>query len=135
MRSRLWILAAVIGLLGTGGRPVAHHALSAEYDVNKPITLTGVVTKIEWLNPHARFYLDVKDGRGAVVSWNLQLASPNGLVRNGWSRKTLNVGDEVTVEGWMARDGSKMANAHVVKLADGRRVSGAGPVGNGPAPQ
>jgi hypothetical protein len=135
MRARLWILAACIGLLVAGGRLAAHHAFSAEYDANKPITLTGVVTKIEWLNPHARFYVDVRDERGTLVNWNLELASPNVLVRNGWTRKTLNVGDQVTVEGSMAKDGSKMANARVVKLADGRRVFAGSSGGDAPPPQ
>jgi hypothetical protein len=135
MRARLWVLAACIGLLVAGGRLAAHHAFSAEYDANKPITLTGVVTKIEWLNPHARFYVDVKDERGTLVNWNLELASPNVLVRNGWTRKTLNVGDQVTVEGSMAKDGSKMANARVVKLADGRRVFAGSSGGDAPPPQ
>jgi hypothetical protein len=135
MRARLWVLAACIGLSLAGGRPAAHHAFSAEYDASKPITLTGVVTKIEWLNPHARFYVDVKDERGTLVNWNLELASPNVLVRNGWTRKTLNVGDQVTVEGSMAKDGSKMANARVVKLADGRRVFAGSSGGDAPPPQ
>ncbi len=135
MRAGLWILAASMGLLVAAGRPAAHHAFSAEYDANKPITLTGVVTKIEWLNPHARFYVDVKDERGTLVNWNLELASPNVLVRNGWTRKTLNVGDQVTVEGSMAKDGSKMANARVVKLADGRRVFAGSSGGDAPPPQ
>jgi Family of unknown function (DUF6152) len=135
MRARLWVLAPCIGLLVAGGRPAAHHAFSAEYDANKPITLTGVVTKIEWLNPHARFYVDVKDERGTIINWNLELASPNVLVRNGWTRKTLNIGDQVTVEGSMAKDGSKMANARVVKLADGRRVFAGSSGGDAPPPQ
>jgi Family of unknown function (DUF6152) len=135
MRARLWVLAACIGLLVAGGRLAAHHAFSAEYDANKPITLTGVVTKIEWLNPHARFYVDVKDERGTLVNWNLELASPNVLVRNGWTRKTLNVGDQVTVEGSLAKDGAKMANARVVKLADGRRVFAGSSGGDAPPPQ
>jgi hypothetical protein len=100
----------------------AHHSFAAEYDVKKPVTLKGTVSKVEWTNPHARFYIDVKDESGAVVTWNLELASPNVLVRNGWSRHSLNVGDLVTVEGSQAKDGSQMANARSVILADGRKV-------------
>ncbi len=100
----------------------AHHSFAAEYDVKKPVTLKGTVTKVEWTNPHARFYIDVKDESGNVTNWNLELASPNVLVRNGWSRHTLKEGDQVTVEGAQAKDGSQMANARTVTLADGRKV-------------
>jgi DNA/RNA endonuclease YhcR with UshA esterase domain len=101
---------------------VAHHSFAAEYDANKPVTLKGAVTRVEWTNPHARFYVDVKDESGAVANWNLELASPNVLVRNGWTRNTLKIGEVVTVEGSMAKDGTKMANARTVTLSDGRRV-------------
>lgn len=100
----------------------AHHSFQAEYDGSKPVTLTGVVTKLEWTNPHARFYIDVKDERGAVISWNLELASPNVLRRLGWTREILKAGDVVTVQGSLARDGSKMANARSIVLADGRKM-------------
>jgi hypothetical protein len=115
---------------------IAHHSFAAEYDSNKPVTLKGTVTKVEWTNPHARFYIDVKDDSGQVVNWNLELASPNVLVRNGWTRKSLSVGDEVTVQGSAAKDGSKMANARVVTLADGKRVFAGSSGGDGaPATQ
>jgi hypothetical protein len=87
------------------------------------------------MNPHARFYVDVKDEKGATINWNLELASPNVLVRNGWTRNSLKVGDEVTVEGSRAKDGSNMANARVVKLADGRRVFAGSSGGDAPPPQ
>jgi len=132
MRYRIGVFAAAAALLATA--PVrAHHSFAAEYDANKPVTLKGTVTKVEWTNPHARFYVEVKDERGEVTNWNLELASPNVLVRNGWTRKSLNVGDEVTVQGSAAKDGSKMANARVVMLADGRRVF-AGSSGGDAAP-
>ena len=111
----------------------AHHSFAAEYDANKPVTLKGTVSKVEWTNPHARFYIDVKDEKGEVANWNLELASPNVLVRSGWTRNSLKVGDEVTVQGSLAKDGSKMANARVVTLADGRRVF-AGSSGGDAAP-
>jgi hypothetical protein len=132
MRCRLGVLAAAA--LVAALPAVAHHSFAAEYDSNKPVTLKGTVTKVEWTNPHARFYVDVKDERGQVVNWNLELASPNVLVRNGWTRKSLVVGDEVTVEGSAAKDGSKMANARAVTLGDGRRVFAGSSGGDAPPP-
>ncbi len=114
-------LAAGLTLLAPAGA-FAHHSFAAEYDVKKPVTLKGTVTNVEWTNPHARFYIDVKDETGKVMNWNLELASPNVLVRQGWSRHSLKVGDQVTVEGSQAKDGSQMANARTVILADGRKV-------------
>ena len=89
----------------------AHHSFAAQYDANKPVTLKGTVTKVEWTNPHARFYIDVTDADGKIVNWNLELASPNYLKRAGWSSTSLKEGDEVTVEGSLARSGANMANA------------------------
>ncbi len=100
----------------------AHHSFAAQYDPDKPVTLTGTVTKVEWTNPHARFYINVKDKAGEVQSWNFELASPNYLKRAGWSSTSLKEGDTVTVEGSMARSGAHMANARMVTLADGKRV-------------
>jgi hypothetical protein len=100
----------------------AHHSFTAEYDAAKPITLTGAVTKVEWMNPHARFYVDVKDETGKVTNWEFELGSPNALMRLGWTRNSLKSGDQVTVEGSLAKDGSKLANARKVTLADGRKV-------------
>jgi len=101
---------------------MAHHSFTAEYDATKPITLTGSVTKVEWMNPHARFYIDVKDDSGTVTNWELELGSPNALMRLGWTRHSLDTGQVVTVEGSLAKDGSKLANARKVTLADGRKV-------------
>jgi hypothetical protein len=100
----------------------AHHSFAAEFDINKPVTLTGVVTRVEWMNPHARFYLDVKDANGQVMSWDLETGSPNGLLRRGWSKNSLKEGDVVTVQGYRAKDGSNMVSARMVTLADGRRI-------------
>lgn len=109
-------------LLGSSTTAIGHHSFASQYDPDQTITLTGIVTKVEWMNPHARFYIDVEDDHGNVVNWNFELASPNILRRNGWRRDSLEAGDEVTVEGSLAKDGSKMANVLAVSLADGSRV-------------
>src|SRR5439155_12204232 len=101
---------------------LAHHSFAAEYDRNKPVTISGVVTKMEWMNPHARFYVDVKDTDGKVTNWNFELGAIPVLLKQGWRKDSLKAGDQVTVEGSMAKDGSKTANARNVKLPDGRRV-------------
>src|SRR6266446_7092666 len=98
MRAKVGGLVVVAGLMVSAVPVLAHHSFAAEYDASKPVTLKGTVTKIEWTNPHARFYLDVKAEEGALTNWNLELASPNALLRNGWTRRALNVGDEVTVQ-------------------------------------
>jgi hypothetical protein len=115
-------LALLTGLLLAALPILAHHSFAAEYDANKPVTITGSVTKVEWMNPHARFYVDVKDASGAVTNWELELGSPNGLMRAGWSRNSLKIGDVVTVQGSLAKDGSKLANARSVVMSDGKRV-------------
>jgi hypothetical protein len=122
MRAKFGIFLAALGLLMAAVPAIAHHAFAAEYDASQPVTLKGKVTMFEWTNPHARFYIDVVDEKGTVTNWNLELASPNVLKRNGWSSKLLQIGDQVTVEGSRAKDGSKMANARVVTLANGQRV-------------
>jgi hypothetical protein len=117
----VWITLAAASM--TAGAPaMAHHSFATQYDADAPVAMTGVVTRVDWTNPHARFYLDVAGDDGEVVSWNFELASPNVLRRNGWFRNSLAVGDVVTVEGSRARDGSLMANARTVTLADGTQV-------------
>jgi hypothetical protein len=113
---------AASALLILSATAAAHHSFIAQYDPNRSVTMTGIVTKVEWMNPHARFYIDVEDETGAVTSWNLELASPNVLRRYGWTGRSLQAGDRITVEGALAKDGSNMANALSVTLADGRKI-------------
>jgi hypothetical protein len=123
MRTRLAIIVAGLGLLLSAGPALAHHAFAAEYDAKKPVKLTGTVTKLEWLNPHTWFYIDVKDDNGKVTNWGFEMGSPNILLRAGWTRNSMNPGDVVTVEGSRAKDGSNNANVKVVTLAStGQRL-------------
>jgi hypothetical protein len=118
--------ALVAGLAAASVATVtaAHHSFPAQYDAGKPVTLTGAVTKVEWMNPHILFYIDVEDAEtGAVTNWALEMGSPNTLIRLGWARSSLQPGDVVTVEGSLARDGSHLANARSVTLAStGRKM-------------
>jgi DNA/RNA endonuclease YhcR with UshA esterase domain len=134
MNAKLAVVIAGIGLAVAATPVVAHHSFAAEYDASKPVTLKGVVTRLVWTNPHSRCYIDAKDDTGTVTNWVVELASPKVLVQSGWTAMSLRIGDEVTIEGAMSKDGSKTANARVVTLADGRRVS-AGSSGGDVPPQ
>lgn len=129
-------ITPVFVILGAGMllTPVmAHHSFSAEYDSKKPVTLKGTVTKVDWMNPHVYFYLDVEDDSGNVANWALEMGPPNGLQRSGWTRSTMKVGDVVVVEGTLAKDGAKQANARSVTLAStGKRLGAASSEGNIP---
>jgi hypothetical protein len=117
------ILAAVIAVAVLGAAQVrAHHSFAAEYDSKKPVTLTGSVTKVEWLNPHVRFYADVKDETGTVHNWEFELGSGTSLVRQGWTRTSLKPTDVIKVDGYLARDGSRLVNAVSVSTADGKKL-------------
>jgi hypothetical protein len=111
------------GLLLLATAPIfGHHSVSAEFDVNRQITYAGVVTRVEWSNPHIYFYVDVKDAKQKVTNWAFEGAGPNSLARLGWMRDSLKIGDRVTVVAFPARDGAAVASAREVRLANGRKV-------------
>lgn len=124
MTIKFGVFVAGLGLLVGSAPMFAHHSFAAEYDSNKPIKITGTVTKVEWMNPHARFYVDVKGADGKITNWNFELGAIPVLLKQGWTKNSLKEGDNVTVEGSAAKDSSNSANARSVVLADGRRVFG-----------
>jgi hypothetical protein len=131
---KIRVLAALLAAMAvTSAMPVfAHHSFAAEFDATKPVNLTGVVTKVEWMNPHTYFYVDVKDPQtGKVENWACEMGSPNGLTRQGWTRNTLKVGMVVSLEGTRSKDGSTKANARNVTV-DGKRLGAASSEGVNP---
>jgi hypothetical protein len=131
MRTKSAGFAVITGFILATGTAIAHHSFVAEFDASKSLNLKGVVTKIEWMNPHTYFYVDVTEPGGKVVNWGMELGSPNGLMRQGWTRNSLKVGDVVTVEGSQAKDGSHTGNVRAVVLAaTGKRLFAASSQGD-----
>jgi len=126
------VCAAVLGLVMAAISANAHHSFAAQYDRNKPVTLAGPVTKLDWINPHARLFMDAKDANGKVVNWEIELGAPAILLRSGWTRNAIKVGETVTVNGSLAKDGSNLANATSVTLADGKKVFAGSSGGDAP---
>jgi hypothetical protein len=120
MKKMLALLIA--GVLAAAIPALAHHSFASEFDSAKPVTVQGAVYKVEWTNPHIWVYVDMKDAGGKVERWQCEGGSPNTLTRQGWSRDTLKVGDQVIIEGFRAKNGSNTCNSRVVKTADGKRL-------------
>jgi len=121
---KIWkktVLAALLAVTGAGAA-LAHHSFASEFDASKKLKLTGTVTKVQWRNPHTYFFVDVKGENGEIHNWAMELGSPNVLMRRGWTRDSLKIGDQVTVEGSRARDNSYKGNANSVMMADGKRL-------------
>ena len=127
MKRRFAILVAGVALLSLVAPLVAHHSFSVEYDVKKPIKVTGTVSRLEWTNPHAHLYVDAVDPSGAKVSWNFEMASPNILERNGWTRKAVKANDTVVVEGYAGRVDASRGIANSIKFADGKALFAGAP--------
>jgi len=117
------VKVTLLAFLISGLPVLAHHSFAAEYDAAKKVELKGTVTKFEWTNPHAHFYLDVTNPSGKVENWNLELASPNMMVRNGWRRTSLKEGDKVVVVASRAKDGTTTASAETITLEDGTKLT------------
>ena len=134
MRTKFVLVVAAFALLAASGSVIAHHSFSAEFDATKRFKFTGTVTKVEWMNPHTFFYIDVVDEKTKkVTNWAMEMGSPNGLMRLGWTRNSMKVGDKVTVEGSLAKDGSPTGNARAVTMvATGQRLFAASSQGNTP---
>lgn len=123
-------IAAIIPAASVEG----HHSFAAEFDINKPIKLTGTITEMRWSNPHSWVYIDVKDEAGKVVNWALEMQPANALYRRGWRPTDLPVGTVVSVEAWASRNGTPTANTNTVTLPDGRRLFAGSPTGEAPTP-
>jgi len=122
MRTTLITVITLAGLLAAAAPLFSHHSFAAEFDANKPITLKGTVTKLEWVNPHSWLYIDVKDADGKVSNWGVEMGSPNTLIRRGVTKNSVEVGTQVTVDGYRAKDGSTTATGTTIKMPDGRQI-------------
>jgi hypothetical protein len=122
-------LVLALGLVVAPAAAFAHHSFAAQYDATKQVTLQGTISKVEWMNPHVYFYMDVSESSG-TAHWAIESGAPNTLYRAGWRKDSLQAGNEVTVEGWLAKSGAKLANMRTVVLADGRRVLGGSSAGD-----
>ena len=131
MKRTLILAVAAIAMIAGAAPVIAHHSFAAEFDANKPVKLKGTVTKIEWMNPHAYFYIDVKDASGKVENWGFETGNPVALIRQGWTRDTMKVGMVVTVEGTRAKDGTNRGNARNI-LVNGKKLSAASSEGTNP---
>ena len=136
MVKRAWRSTVFLGILAAALPVAAHHSFPAQYDIDKPIALTGKVTKVEWTNPHIFIYADVADANGSVVSWAFEMGGPNALLRQGWKRDSVKPGDLVTFEGSLARDGSNLVNARSVVMTEtGRKMFAGSSGGDQPPPR
>ena len=124
-KSMFTFLGVSFGVLLAATPLLSHHSFAAQYDGQKKVTLKGIVTKVEWMNPHAYFYINVTDTNGKVANWALEMGALAGLQKQGWTRNTLHIGDEVIVNGSLAKDGSKLANANSVVMASTGKKLGA----------
>ena len=123
MRTKFVVVLVAAVLLASAGRVLAHHSFSAEFDAQKPFKMSGTVTKVEWMNPHTFFYIDVTDEKTKkVTNWAMEMGSPNGLMRRGWNRNSMKIGDTVTVTGHRAKNNPAVGNASSVVLADGKKL-------------
>jgi hypothetical protein len=133
MKTRLALAAGMISLVFAVFPLAAHHSFAAEYDSSKPVEFKGVVTKLDWMNPHVYFYVDVKDSEGKTISWACEAGNPNALARRGWKKSSLKAGDEITVTGFRAKDGTFTANARSIVLTDGKKLFAGSSDDGGPA--